>query len=97
MRSLRAESQPNMWLRALLCGRTLSLKTLRYKHFCGDSPPRDTEAHALSQQAAAEKALRERMRARSTAPVEPTAHLDLFTPSAQQQGWQNLLKASLRG
>ncbi len=54
-----------------LCGRELSLKTLRYRHLCSGAQ-RDAEAHALSQQAAAERALRERMRARSAATVSST-------------------------
>ena len=78
-----------------LCGRELSLKTLRYKHFCGDGA-RDTEAHSLSQQAAAEKAVRERMRARSAATVTPSAPVGLSAPSAQERRWQGLFEASLR-
>ena len=78
-----------------LCGRELSLKTLRYKHFCGDGA-RDTEAHSLSQQAAAEKAVRERMRARSAATVHPSAPVGSGATSAQEQRWQNLLAASFR-
>jgi hypothetical protein len=78
-----------------LCGRELSLKTLRYKHFCGDGPPRDVEAHSLAQQAAAVKAVQERMRAMSAATVSQP-HVGLVTPSAQAQQWQGLLAASLR-
>jgi hypothetical protein len=76
-----------------LCGRELSLKTLRYKHFCGEGPARDKESHARAQQAAAEKAVRERMRARSVATA--TSAPVLSAPAAQQQGWHNLLTASL--
>ncbi len=76
-----------------LCGRELSLKTLRYRHLCSGAQ-RDTEAHARTQQAAAEKALRERMRARSAATVSSTP-LGLAAPSARQQVWSNLLAASL--
>ena len=78
-----------------LCGRELSLKTLRYKHFCGGGA-RDTEAHSLSQQAAAEKAVRERMRARVAATVTPSAPVGSSAPSAQEQRWRNLLASSLR-
>jgi hypothetical protein len=77
-----------------LCGRELSLKTLRYKHFCGDGPPRDVEAHSLAQQAAATKAVHERMRARSAATVSQPP-VGLSAPSAQHQQWQSLLAASL--
>jgi hypothetical protein len=79
-----------------LCGRELSLKTLRYKHFCGDGPPRDVETHSLSQQAAAEKAVRDGMRPRSAAPVHPSAPVGLPALSAQEQRWQGLFAASLR-
>jgi hypothetical protein len=79
-----------------LCGRELSLKTLRYRHFCGDGPPRDVEAHSLAQQAAAVKAVQERMRAMSAATVKTSAPVGLVTPSAQAQQWQGLLAASLR-
>ena len=79
-----------------LCGRELSLKTLRYKHFCGDGPPRDVEAHSMSQQAAAIKAVQERMRAMSAATVNPSAHVGLTASPAHEQRWQNLLAASLR-
>jgi hypothetical protein len=79
-----------------LCGRELSLKTLRYKHFCGDGPPRDVEAHSLAQQAAAIKAVQERMRAMSAATVNPSAHVGLTAPPAREQQWQGLLAASLR-
>jgi hypothetical protein len=78
-----------------LCGRELSLKTLRYKHFCGDGPPRDVEAHSLAQQAAAVKAVQERMRAMSAATVNPSAHVGLTAPPAREQQWQNLFAASL--
>jgi hypothetical protein len=66
-----------------LCGRTLSLKTLRYRHVCWGAQL-DTEAHALSQQAAAEKAVRLRMAARAAA-----------SPGAPAQKWSALLAASL--
>jgi hypothetical protein len=79
-----------------LCGRELSLKTLRYKHFCGDGPPRDVEAHSMSQQAAAIKAVQERMRAMSAATVKTSAPVDSITPSTPAQKWQGLLAASLR-
>ena len=81
-----------------LCRRSLTVKTLRYKHICGDGPLRNEEEHALSQQEAAEKAVRERMRARGAAPVKPSAPVGLSaTPrSPQQLGWQSLLAASLR-
>jgi hypothetical protein len=78
-----------------LCGRELSLKTLRYKHFCGDGPPRNVEAHSLAQNAAAVKAVQERMRAMSAATVNPSAHVGSVAPSTQLR-WQNLLAASLR-
>ena len=74
-----------------LCGRELSLKTLRYRHLCSGAQL-DTAAHALSQQAAAEKAVRERMRARSAATVSSAP--GVAAPSAHQV-WSNLLTASL--
>jgi hypothetical protein len=73
----------------------MSLKNLRYRHFCGEGPPRDVEAHSLSQQAAAVKAVQERMRAMSAATVKTSAHVGLAAPSQTQQ-WQGLLAASLR-
>ena len=68
-----------------LCGRELSLKTLRYKHFCGDGPPRDVEAHSLAQQAAAVRAVQERMRAMSAATVKTSAHVGSIAPLTQAQ------------
>jgi hypothetical protein len=72
----------------------MSLKNLRYRHFCGEGPPRDVEAHSLSQQAAAVKAVQERMRAMK-AVVEPSASVGLTAPSPEQK-WQGLFAASLR-
>jgi len=48
------------------------------------------------QQAAAVKAVRERMRARSAASIRPSAPVGLSAPSAQEQRWQGLFEASLR-
>jgi hypothetical protein len=73
----------------------MSLKNLRYRHFCGEAPPRDVEAHSLAQQAAAVKAVQERMRAVSAATVKTSTPVGSIAPPAREQQWQNLLAASL--
>lgn len=77
-----------------LCGRRVTLKTLRYAHVCGRNF--NEEARAVEQQKIAEAALLARMQQQKRNTEHSQTQLGEHGTENNQQKWQNLFNMSYK-